>query len=55
MGLTLNQLSADPYTAPDGRHFAGSEGHSQYVNSDHQYRASEFGMARVVGGLNTTQ
>lgn len=46
----MTQMSTREYTAPDGRHFEASSGHSEYLRYGDAYTTSEWNMATIIGG-----
>ncbi len=48
----LTQMSTQEYTAPDGRHFDASSGHSEYLRAGDKYTTSEWNMANIIGGID---
>ncbi|WP_172803291.1 alpha/beta hydrolase [Alloactinosynnema sp. L-07] len=49
----MNQMSTQDYTAPDGRNFDASSGHSEYLRGGDNYTTSEWNMATIIGGTGT--
>lgn len=46
----IRQLSTDAYTTPDGRHFEGSHGHSEYNRAGDKDTTSEWNLANIIAG-----
>ncbi|MDQ3402212.1 MAG: alpha/beta hydrolase family protein [Actinomycetota bacterium] len=49
----MAQLSTHGYTAPDGRYFDASSGHSEYLRAGDKYTTTEWSMANIIGGVNS--